>query len=232
MKVSALVQARMGSTRLPGKVLKPIVGKSMIELLLTRLSKSSELDEIVVATSKDAKNDELQLVVESLGYRCTRGSEKDVLSRFYESAKFIGADVVVRITGDCPLVDSKLVDECIKGYNNSNVDYFSNINPLTYPDGLDIEVISFESIERANNEAKSKFDREHVTPYIRNSDNFSQSSMQHTEDLSNQRWSVDEPEDLIVVTNVFEYFSPNIFFDWKDVLELSRSQPKLFQENQ
>jgi glutamate-1-semialdehyde 2,1-aminomutase len=217
---------------LPGKVLKPIVGKSMIELLLTRLSKSSELDEIVVATSKDAKNDELQLVVESLGYRCTRGSEKDVLSRFYESAKFIGADVVVRITGDCPLVDSKLVDECIKGYNNSNVDYFSNINPLTYPDGLDIEVISFESIERANNEAKSKFDREHVTPYIRNSDNFSQSSMQHTEDLSNQRWSVDEPEDLIVVTNVFEYFSPNIFFDWKDVLELSRSQPKLFQENQ
>ena len=232
MKVVALVQARMGSTRLPGKVLKPIVGKSMIELLLTRLSKSSELDEIVVATSKDAKNDELQLVVESLGYRCTRGSEKDVLSRFYESAKFIGADVVVRITGDCPLVDSKLVDECIKGYNNSNVDYFSNINPLTYPDGLDIEVISFESIERANNEAKSKFDREHVTPYIRNSDNFSQSSMQHTEDLSNQRWSVDEPEDLIVVTNVFEYFSPNIFFDWKDVLELSRSQPKLFQENQ
>jgi glutamate-1-semialdehyde 2,1-aminomutase len=232
MKVVALVQARMGSTRLPGKVLKPIVGKPMIELLLTRLSQSSELDEIVVATSKNAKNDELQSVVESLGYRCTRGSEKDVLSRFYESAIFVGADVVVRITGDCPLVDSKLVDECIKSYKNSNVDYFSNVDPATYPDGLDIEVISFESIERANNETDSEFDREHVTPYIRNSDSFSKFSMQHTEDLSNQRWSVDESEDLIVVTNVFEYFSPNILFDWEQILELSRSQSKLFQENQ
>ncbi len=232
MKVVALVQARMGSTRLPGKVLKPIVGKPMIELLLARLSQSSELDEIVVATSKNAKNDELQSVVESLGYRCTRGSEKDVLSRFHESATFVGADIVVRITGDCPLVDSELVDECIKSYKNSNVDYFSNIDPVTYPDGLDIEVISFKSIERANNETDSEFDREHVTPYIRNSNTFSKASMHHTEDLSNQRWTVDEPEDLIVVTNVFEHFSPGIFFDWKQVLELKKSQPKLFSENQ
>jgi len=232
MKVVALVQARMGSTRLPGKVLKSIVGKPMIELLLARLSQSSELDEIVVATSEEKQNDHLQAVVESLGFRCTRGIEKDVLSRFYESAKFVGADVIVRITGDCPLVDPALVDHCIKGYKNSNVDYFSNINPATYPDGLDIEVMSFESIERANDETNSKSDREHVTPYIRNSDSFLKSSIQHAEDLSNLRWSVDEPEDLIVVTNVFEHFSPNIFFDWKQVLELRRSHPKLFQANQ
>jgi len=232
MKIVALVQARMGSTRLPGKVLKTIVNKPMIELLLTRLSRSNELDEIVVATSEEKQNDHLQAVVESLGFRCTRGSEKDVLSRFYESAKFVGADVIVRITGDCPLVDSTLVDECIKSYKNSNVDYFSNINPATYPDGLDIEVTSFESIERANDETSSKSDREHVTPYIRNSDSFLKSSIQHTEDLSNLRWSVDEPEDLIVVTNVFEHFSPNIFFDWKQVLELRRLHPKLFQVNQ
>jgi len=232
MKVVALVQARMGSTRLPGKVLKSIVGKPMIELLLARLSQSSELDEIVVATSEEKQNDHLQAVVESLGFRFTRGSEKDVLSRFYESAKFVGADVIVRITGDCPLVDPALVDHCIKGYKNSNVDYFSNINPATYPDGLDIEVMSFESIERANDETNSKSDREHVTPYIRNSDSFLKSSIQHAEDLSNLRWSVDEPEDLIVVTNVFEHFSPNIFFDWKQVLELRRSHPKLFQANQ
>jgi glutamate-1-semialdehyde 2,1-aminomutase len=232
MKIVALVQARMGSTRLPGKVLKSIVDKSMIGLLLARLSQSSELDEIVVATSEEKQNDHLQVVVESLGFRCTRGSEKDVLSRFYESAKFVGADVIVRITGDCPLVDSTLVDECIKSYKNSNVDYFSNIDPATYPDGLDIEVMSFESIERANDETNSKSDREHVTPYIRNSDSFLKSSIQHTEDLSNLRWSVDEPEDLIVVTNVFEHFSPNIFFDWKQVLELRRLHPKLFQANQ
>jgi glutamate-1-semialdehyde 2,1-aminomutase len=232
MKVVALVQARMGSTRLPGKVLKTIVNKPMIELLLTRLSQSSELDEIVVATSDDRQNDQLQLVVESLGFGCTRGSEKDVLSRFYESAKFSGADIIVRITGDCPLVDSILVDECIKGYKNSNVDYFSNIDPASYPDGLDIEVISFESIKRAHNETDSDFDREHVTPYIRNSDSFSKESMRYIEDLSNQRWSVDEPEDLVVVTNIFEHFSPDILFDWRQVLELRKLQPELFTENQ
>ncbi|MEO1942976.1 MAG: aminotransferase class III-fold pyridoxal phosphate-dependent enzyme [Candidatus Thioglobus sp.] len=232
MKIVALVQARMGSTRLPGKVLNSIVSKPMIELLLTRLSQSRKLDEIVVAASEELKNDKLQSVVESLGYRCTRGSEKDVLNRFYESAKSVGADVIVRITGDCPLVDSGLVDECIQRYKNSKVDYFSNVDPASYPDGLDIEVMSFESIERANNETNSDFDREHVTPYIRNSDSFSKSSMRYSEDLSNQRWSVDEPEDLAVVTNIFEYFSPNIFFDWKQVLELRKYQPKLFQENQ
>jgi glutamate-1-semialdehyde 2,1-aminomutase len=232
MKIVALVQARMGSTRLPGKVLRSITGKPMIELLLARLSQSSELDEIVVATSEENQNNQLQSVVESLGYKCTRGSEKDVLSRFYESAKFTGADIIVRITGDCPLVDSILVDECIKGYKNSNVDYFSNVDPVSYPDGLDIEVMSFESIERANNETDSEFDREHVTPYIRNSDSFSKSSMQHTKDLSNQRWSVDEPEDLAVVTNIFEHFSPDMFFNWKQVLELRELQPTLFSENQ
>ena len=228
----ALVQARMGSTRLPGKVLRAIVGKPMIELLLARLSQSSELDEIVVAASEEVKNDKLQSVVESLNYKCTRGNEKDVLNRFYESAKSVGADVIVRITGDCPLVDPVLVDRCIKGYKNSNVDYFSNINPATYPDGLDIEVMSFESIERANNETDSDFDREHVTPYIRNSDSFSKSSISHIEDLSSQRWSVDEPEDLIVVTNIFEHFSPDIHFNWHQVLELKKLNPNLFLENQ
>ena len=232
MKIVALVQARMGSTRLPRKVLKPIVNKPMIELLLTRLSQSSELDEIVVATSKEKQNDQLQSVVELLGYRCTRGSEKDVLNRFYESAKSLKADIVVRITGDCPLVDSTLVDQCIQGYKDAKVDYFSNIDPRTYPDGLDIEVMSFESIERANNETDSKFDREHVTPYIRNSVSFSKSSIQHTEDFSTLRWSVDEPEDLVVVTNVFEYFTPDIFFDWRQVLELRKLQSVLFSENQ
>ena len=232
MKIVALVQARMGSTRLPGKVLESIVNRPMIELLLTRLSQSSEMDEIVVAASEEVQNDKLQSVVESLGFRCTRGSEKDVLNRFYESAKSLKADVIVRITGDCPLVDSGLVDKCIQGYKSSNVDYFSNINPATYPDGLDIEVMSFASIERANNETDSDFDREHVTPYIRNSDSFSKASMSHTEDLSSQRWSVDEPEDLVVVTNIFEHFSPDILFDWKQVLELIKLQPALFTENQ
>ena len=231
MKIVALVQARTGSVRLPQKVLKPILNKPMIELLLSRLSLSTELDEIVVATSEEKRDDKLESTVESLGFKCTRGSEKDVLNRFYKSAKFLEADVIVRITGDCPLVDSKLVDECIRGYKKFKVDYFSNIDPATYPDGLDIEVMSFQSLERANREADSDFDREHVTPYIRNSDSFSKSSIQNEEDLSSQRWSVDEPEDLIVVTKIFEYFSPDIFFDWKKVLELLKIRPELFEDN-
>jgi glutamate-1-semialdehyde 2,1-aminomutase len=230
--VVVLVQARMGSTRLPGKVLMPIVGKPMIKLLLARLSQSSELDEIIVATSEEKQNDQLQSVVESLGYKCTRGSEKDVLSRFYNSAKSLKADIIVRITGDCPLVDSALVDQCIQGYKQANVDYFSNTDPATYPDGLDIEVMSFASLERANNETNSAFDREHVTSYIRNSASFSKSSIQHTKDLSNYRWTVDEAEDLTVVTNIFEHFSPDILFDWKQILELRKSRPELFFANQ
>ena len=231
MKVVALVQARTGSVRLPQKVLKPILNKPMIELLLSRLSRSTELDEIVVATSKEKRDDKLESTVESLGFKCTRGSEKDVLDRFYKSAKFLEADVIVRITGDCPLVDSYLVDECIREYKKQEVDYFSNIDPVTYPDGLDIEVMSFQSLERANLEAETDFDREHVTPYIRNSDNFSKSSIQHEEDLSGQRWSVDEPEDLIVVSKIFEYFSPDIFFGWKKVIELLEIRPEIFKEN-
>ena len=231
MKVVALVQARTGSVRLPQKVLKPILNKPMIELLLSRLSRSTELDEIVVATSKEKRDDKLESTVESLGFKCTRGSEKDVLDRFYKSAKFLEADVIVRITGDCPLVDSYLVDECIREYKKQEVDYFSNIDPVTFPDGLDIEVMSFQSLERANLEAETDFDREHVTPYIRNSDSFSKASVQHEEDLSSQRWSVDEPEDLIVVSKIFEYFSPDIFFGWKKVIELFDIRPELFEEN-
>ena len=231
MTVVALVQARTGSVRLPQKVLKPILNKPMIELLLSRLSRSTELDEIVVATSKEKRDDKLESTVESLGFKCTRGSEKDVLDRFYKSAKFLEADVIVRITGDCPLVDSYLVDECIREYKKQEVDYFSNIDPVTYPDGLDIEVMSFQSLERANLEAETDFDREHVTPYIRNSDSFSKSSIQHEEDLSGQRWSVDEPEDLIVVSKIFEYFSPDIFFGWKKVIELLEIRPEIFEEN-
>ncbi len=231
MKVVALVQARMGSIRLPGKVLKEINDRPLIELLLKRLSRSKELSEIVVATSDEPENDKLQSFVESLGYRCTRGSEKNVLNRFYQSAKFTDADAIVRITADCPLIDSTLVDECIKNFKNLKVDYFSNTDPRTYPDGLDISVMTFESLQRANNEATSEFDREHVTPFIRRSENFSKSSLKFNEDLSSLRWTVDEPEDFLLVKNIFEYFSPSIHFSWLEVLDLTKQKPDLFLVN-
>ena len=232
MKVVALVQARLGSIRLPEKVLRTIVNKPMVEILLNRLSMSTEIDEIVVATSNNIENDKLQSFVESLDFRCTRGSEEDVLGRFFDSARLSEADIVVRITGDCPLVDAELVDKCIRGYKESEVDYFSNIQPATFPDGLDIEVLSMQSLEQANKEATSNYDREHVTTYIRNSDNFSKCSIQNHEDLSKQRWSVDEPEDLELITKIFEHFSPDIHFSWKRVAELIELKPDLFKLNQ
>lgn len=231
MRVVALVQARMGSTRLPNKVMKEIVGKPMIQLLLDRLSKSKEIDEIIIASSTNSNNDKFDKFVSGLGYVCSRGSENDVLNRFYQAAKESCADVIVRITGDCPLVDPVLVDQVISEYFSNNIDYMSNISPPTYPDGLDIEVFSFTTLEQAHNKAKSDFDREHVTPYIRNSNTFTQSSMSHSQDLSSLRWTVDELVDLDVVKTVFEYFHPKVDFSWLDILELQKQQPEIFERN-
>ena len=166
----------MGSTRLPNKVMKPIGGSPMIQLLLARLSCAAEVDEIVVATSEDARNQRLADHVSALGYRCYRGSENDVLNRYLTAAKEAAADVVVRITGDCPLIDPTLVDLVIRRFKEEGVDYFSNTVPRTYPDGLDIEVFTFAAIERASLETDKAFDREHVTPYLRESGRFRQSA--------------------------------------------------------
>jgi len=231
MKTVLIIQARMGSTRLPGKVLRSIVGKPMIELILTRLSLCKEVDQLMVAASEESENDELQALVERNGYICTRGNEKDVLNRFYESAKAVNADVVVRITGDCPLADPTLIDKCIQEFKQLSVDYFSNINPATYPDGLDVEVLTIGSLEQANNEANTDFDREHVTPYIRRSEFFNKASLTNDSDFSDLRWTVDEPEDLEVISSVFEHFSPDLFFSWKKVLELQQAKPELFKIN-
>ena len=232
MRVVAIVQARMGSTRLPNKVMKAIEGRPMIELLLTRLARSAEITEIVLATSSDQQNLPLVRAVSKLGYRCIQGSENDVLDRYSQAAKQAGADVVVRITGDCPLVDPVLVDEVIRHYLSADVDYYSNIDPPTYPDGLDIEVFSFASLQRAALEADKAFEREHVTPYLREPGRFRQAFQQNTEDLSRLRWTVDEQTDFDVVTNVFAHFAPDIHFTWRQVLELQRAQPMLFEHNQ
>ena len=232
MKSVAIVQARMGSTRLPNKVMKPIGGVPMIEVLLSRLACACEVDEIIVATSIDPRNQPLVDHVAKLGYRCFRGSENDVLDRYLQAGKSVQADVVVRITGDCPLVDSALVDQIIRGFKSANVDYFSNTSPPTYPDGLDIEVFTLASLERAAIESKVPFDHEHVTPYIRTSGKFKQSGQHHSEDLSSLRWTVDEPADYEVIKKVFSHFAPEIHFSWLQVLKLHRTKPNIFRYNQ
>jgi glutamate-1-semialdehyde 2,1-aminomutase len=231
LKTVAIVQARMGSTRLPNKVMKPIAGMPMIELLLARLARAAELDEIVVATSEDTRNQPLVDHVGGLGYRCYRGSEDDVLERFVYAAREAEADIVVRITGDCPLMDPTLVDDCIRQFKSAGVDYFSNTNPPTYPDGLDIEVTTLAALERALRESSKPYDHEHVTPYIRQSGFFTMGAQQNDTNLSALRWTVDDPADFEVIKNVFAQFAPEIHFGWQQVLELQQRLPGLFAMN-
>lgn len=227
----AIIQARMGSTRLPGKVMKPVCGIPMIEILLNRLSRSKEIHEIVVATSLDKCNLPLVNHVRSLGYLCEQGSENDVLDRYMYVAGKHHADVVVRITGDCPLVDSELVDEMIRRFTLLELDYFSNIDPPTYPDGLDIEVFTFNALAMASQQAIELFDREHVTPFLRNPEKFKTATMRHVEDLSDSRWTVDELSDLMLVEKIFQHFYPRDDFTWSEVLIFQANHPEIFNIN-
>ena len=232
MYVVAIVQARMGSTRLPNKVMQPIsMGKPIIEVLLSRLNQSKEIKKIVLATSIESCNQSLVNHVNELGYDVFQGSESNVLERYYQAALKYKPDVIVRITGDCPLIDPDVVDIVIQKYKSSNADYVCNVNPPTYPDGLDVEVFSFSSLKTAMNEAKTPYEREHVTSFIRESGNFKVKNVSNNIDYSNERWTVDEPEDYKVVKSIFKYFEPKIDFSWNDVLELRELQPDIFSAN-
>ncbi len=230
MKVVAIIQARMGSTRLPGKVLKKLVGIPAIEILLKRLSQSETISEICVATSFKRENDVLCNLVEKLGYRVVRGSETNVLQRFWDAAEATSADVIVRITGDCPVIDPKLVDKVVNLYLSSNVDYASNIDPPTFPDGLDVEVFGRLSLEDANLGAQSDFDREHVTPFIRNRTS-KKLNFRNVHDTSELRLTLDEAEDLTLLQRVFERFQPDIDFNFERIERLLMNNSRLNEIN-
>ncbi|MCZ8344728.1 MAG: aminotransferase class III-fold pyridoxal phosphate-dependent enzyme [Leptospira sp.] len=231
MKIIAVIQARMGSTRLPNKVMKQVNGVPLIELLIKRLSGAKLVNQIMLATSTDDKNIPLVNHVRSLGYDVFQGSENDVLSRYYHAVKDIKPDAIVRITGDCPLVDPKIVDQIIETFLEKKVDYASNTIKPTYPDGIDVSMASFQALERAFKEATSEFDREHIMPYIRNPEKFKLANVEYKEDYSKERWTVDEPEDFEVIQNVFNHFHPRIDFSWLEVLQLLKDRPELFAAN-
>ena len=231
MKIVAIVQARLGSIRFPNKVLKKISETTLIEILLKRLSKSKLIDQIIVATSINKKNRFLVEHVESLGFVCNQGSEQDVLDRYLKTAEKYKADVIVRITGDCPLVDADLVDECIEKFKEANIDYFSNTIKPTFPDGLDVEVIKFSALKKAAEDSVIASHREHVTSYIKEKKEFSKKNFYNDEDLSNLRWTVDVQEDFDVISKVFDHFNKNIYFSWKEVLKLYKNLPQVFEIN-
>tara|TARA_R110002126_G_scaffold110918_1_gene248380 strand:- start:96219 stop:98249 length:2031 start_codon:yes stop_codon:yes gene_type:complete len=231
MKTVAIVQARMGSMRFPEKVMRSICGKPMIELLLMRLAQSTLITDIVLATSKDKRNDALVKHVQTLGYSVYRGSEEDVLERYYQAAKEAEADTVVRITGDCPLIDPELVDGIITKFEEAGVDYVSNTLQPTYPDGLDAEVFTFKALAKAWEHAKTSMQREHVTPFIKESKQFSRLSYTNDIDYSAERWTVDEPEDFTLIKNIFEHFYPNPMFGWRQILLLHDAYSEWFMVN-
>jgi glutamate-1-semialdehyde 2,1-aminomutase len=231
MNTVALVQARMGSTRFPDKVMRPLDGTPMIGFLLGRLAAARTLDGIVLATSLDPRNDALEVYVRDLGYSVYRGSENDVLDRLYHAAREANADVVVRITGDCPLLDPALVDAVVARLHESGADYVSNVDPPTYPDGLDCEAMRFSALETAWREAREPREREHVTPFLREQPRFTRDCIRNPQDCSAERWTVDEPEDLLVVEQVARRLGPGRDFPWTAVLALRDAEPDLFTAN-
>jgi glutamate-1-semialdehyde 2,1-aminomutase len=231
-KIVAVVQARMGSSRLPGKVMMDLHGSTVIEVLLKRLSRSALIDEIVVATSIESNNRVLIEHVKTLGFKVFVGSENDVLHRYVGAAEAAEADVVIRITGDCPLIDPDLVDEFIEKFLNSDIDYLSDEDPPTFPDGLDTEVFSIEALKQADRGAVSNFEREHVTPYLRKNASIRRERYCAPSNESSRRWTVDELADLTVVRNVIRHFAPSLDFGWREIMELQNKNSHLFASNQ
>lgn len=212
MKVVIIIQARMGSTRLPGKVLMDIGGKPAIAHVVERARMAKRGDTVILATTTDPSDDVLAAWAEKNRVPVYRGSEHDVLDRYYQCAKKYAADAVVRLTGDCQLLDPAVVDMVIDAYSDLHSDYVSNAHPPTYPDGLDVEVFSFFSLEKAWNEAKLQSEREHVTPYIwKHPELFRLKNVENSEDLSVERWTLDTPEDVAFLRKVCAHLPPQDF---------------------
>jgi spore coat polysaccharide biosynthesis protein SpsF len=225
----------MGSTRLPGKVLRDIEGKPMLEWVIERLKMSKLVDQIIVAVASGEENKSIVKLCKSHGVSIFIGSEEDVLDRYYQAAKKFNADVIVRITSDCPLIDPQIVDKVINVYleNKNKADYVSNTLHRTYPRGLDVEVFTFKSLERAWKKAKKPYQREHVTPYFyENPRLFRCLNVRNEENLSSMRWTVDEERDLKFVREVYKRFKDKSTIPlMKDILEVLKKEPYLEQIN-
>jgi len=234
VKVVGIVQTRMGSSRLPGKVLKPVLGISILEHAIERLLRSKKLDEVVIATTEDPRDQVICDFAESKGYLWGRGSEEDVLGRYYKIAKERNADHVVRLTSDCPLIDPELTDLVISRHLASdNNDMTSNVFTRTYPRGFDTEVLSMECFERLEGEAKDSIYREHVTNFIHDfPEKFQIENVSQEIDWTHVRLCVDTEEDLELITQVYEeLFTSNPRFGHREIYELFNRKPELQKIN-
>lgn len=231
--ILAILQARVSSSRLPGKVLKTLLGVPMLLRQIERLQKSQKIDQLLVATSTEPSDDLIQKLCEEHGIACHRGSLNDVLDRFYQAACAYNPEHIVRLTADCPLTDALLIDEVIDFYMDGCYDYASNAIQATYPDGLDMEVFAFTCLEQAWREATLPSQREHVTPFIHQQPlRFKIGHYKNSTDLSHLRWTVDEPTDFELITMVYEALYPtNPNFVTQDILDLLDQRPELAHWN-
>jgi len=252
--IVAIIQGRMGSSRLPGKVLLDIAGKPMLQHVIERTQRAQNITSVVVATSCDPLDDPIAAFCAHTGVSCARGSLHDVLDRFYQAANAHKADVVVRITADCPVIDPELIDRTInlvtKCLSSKSIDFAANRLPppfrRTFPIGLDVEVSSFSALERAWQESTETFHREHVMPYLyegvtleadgllssgRSPRGFNIALLNHDPDLGALRWTVDTPEDLIFIREIFSRLNGKADFNWYDVLNILEGEPELARIN-
>ena len=233
MRIVAVLQARITSTRLPGKVLKPILSRPMLARQIERIQRSKKINAITLATSTDKSDEPLKALAKDCGVSFYAGSLNDVLDRFYNAVKGNKPDHIVRLTGDCPLLDPTVIDQLIELHVNERNDYSSNCYPPTYPDGLDTEIMTFSALERAWKEAGLPSDREHVTPYLRKaSAGVKVGVLSNNENLSHHRWTVDEPEDFEKVAWIYQALYPvNSNFMTDDILRFLKENPAVDKLN-
>ena len=230
-KVLAIIQARYNSTRFPGKVVKKINNKTVLEILIKRLSASKHISKIIVACSDNSSDKEIVNVCKKLRINYFIGSENDVLDRFYNAAKKYRASNILRITADCPLIDSNIVDKIIDNFFLKNVDYASNVNPPTFPDGLDAEVFKFAVLKEAYTKTKQLTEREHVTPFIINNKKFKKFNLKNSKNYASLRLVFDEKEDFILIEKIINNFKNNLNFNLNDILKFYKRNKKTFLIN-
>ncbi|WP_071396773.1 cytidylyltransferase domain-containing protein [Bacillus tuaregi] len=230
MKIVAIIQARMGSTRLPGKVLKEVLGKPLLEYQIERVKRSKRIDEIVIATTSKEVDQPIIDLCNRLSLAYYRGSEEDVLARYWQAATKYHATVVVRLTSDCPFIDPDIIDAVISEYlsNLDDYDYVSNTLERTFPRGLDVEVMSMKALEQAHHEARSGVHREHVTSYLySHPEKFSLGTVKNSFDASQYRLTVDTEEDFQLISRLIHHFSTKgmDFVPFKDILRVLEEKP-------
>lgn len=229
-RVVAIVQARMGATRLFGKPLKEVLGRPLLDFQIERIKRSQSLDQIVIATTDKKQDDPIAHLAKQLGVELYRGSEEDVLDRYFKAAQNYSADIVVRITGDCPLIDPAIIDQMVKEFQNKQpLDYLSNALQRTFPRGMDVEIFSFQALEKEAKEASKPEEREHVTPYLyRHPERFKLENFLSKEDNSKYRLTVDTNEDFELISKLIEILYPkNPQFSLDDILKVLKKNPEL-----